>query len=486
MTDTRQDLIKMQENSKKELFETTPVPKALATMAIPTIISQMINLIYNMVDTFFIGRTGNSYMVAATTLTLTMVMMNVAFANLFGVGGGSLVARLMGARREEACKKVSAFAVYGGIALALTYSVLIGIFLDPVLRFLGASGETIGFARQYALLVIVIGSLPSILSQVLAHLLRNTGYSGKASIGLSSGGILNMLLDPLFMFVILPRGYEVMGAAAATLLSNIIACCYLLIAYRRASAVSPLGMNVRDAVSIEPQHRGSLFAVGVPSAILTGLFDVANICLNILTAAHNDLTLAAMGIVMKVERVPNAVNIGICQGMLPIVAYNYSCQNHSRMRNTIRTARLCGLAVSAASILLLFAFAEPVTNLFLSTSAGDSEAAVITIGLAAAFLRVRCLASPVQFINYHTSFCMQAMGKGKETMLHAFVRELVFYIPFMFLFDRLFGVYGLAAALPAGEACGAAFALFLLYRILRQNADAAGAAAFGQKADGAK
>ena len=453
---------------KRTLFAETPVPRALFTMAVPTIISQLINLIYNMVDAFFIGRTGNSYMMAATTITLTMVMMNVALSNLFGIGGGSLVARLMGADRPDQAKRVSAFSVYGAAAVALLYSLLVGLFLTPLLRFLGASDATIGYARSYALIVIVIGSLPSILSMALAHLLRNAGFSTQASIGLSGGGILNVILDPIFMFVLMPRGQEVTGAAIATALSNTVACLYLLYAFSKASANAPLSLHIQDARRIERANIKGVFSVGVPSAVLTGLFDLANICVNIIASAHSDLVLAGMGIVMKVERVPNAINLGICQGKLPIVAYNDSSGNHARMRSTIRTARMVGLAVAGASIILFQFFAGPASRLFLSTSAGDAETALITVGYAALFLRIRSVASPVQFINYHTSYCMQAIGNGKSTLLHAFVRELVFYIPFMFLLDRLFGETGLAAALPVGEACGAAFALFLLHRALKK------------------
>ena len=459
---------------KQELFASTPVPKALYTMAIPTIISQLINLIYNMVDAFFIGRTGNSYMMAATTITLTMVMMNVALSNLFGIGGGSQAARLMGAGKREKARQVGAFSVYGAVAVALLYSLLIGLFLDPVLRFLGASDATIDYARSYALIVIVMGSLPSILSMALAHLLRNAGFSSQASIGLSGGGILNVLLNPLFMFVLLPRGQEVTGAAIATALSNTAACGYLIYAYRKASREAPLSMNLREARGVEKSNVKAVFSVGVPSAVLTGLFDAANICVNIIAAAHNDLVLAGMGIVMKVERIPNAINLGVCQGMLPIVAFNYSSGNRERMKDVIRTARKAGLFVSAVCIVLFEVFATPASRLFLSTSAGNAETALITVGYAALFLRIRCVASPVQFINYHTSYCLQAMGNGKGTLLHAFVRELVFYIPFMFLLDRLFGEVGLASALPIGETCGAVFALYLLNRFLsrKQNGSA--------------
>jgi Na+-driven multidrug efflux pump len=268
------------------------------------------------------------------------------------------------------------------------------------------------------------------------------------------------------MFVLFPAGNEVLGAAAATLLSASASCVYLLIAFRRASG--PLSMRVRDCRRISAASMRSLFAVGVPAALLTGLFDLANICVNMLSAAHDDLVLAGMGIVMKVERIPNAVNVGICQGMMPIVAYNYASGNRSRMRETIRTARLAGYAVSFASILLFELFAEPMTGLFMNTSAGNAAAAVQTLAHAAFFLRIRCAASPLQLTNYHSSYCMQSMGAGKYTLLHAAIRELVFYIPFQFILDRVFGITGLAFSLIAGEGCGALAAIGLLRRTIRK------------------
>ena len=454
---------------KTELFAVTPVPKALRVMAIPTIISQLINLIYNIVDTFFIGRTGNSYMVAATTLALTLVVMEISVGNLFGIGGGSHVARLMGARRRDQAGAVSAFSVYGSIVAALLYSSLIGIFLEPLLRFLGASDDTIGFAKGYTFIVVVLGALPSILSMVLAHLLRNTGYSGKASMGLSGGGLLNVALDPLFMFVIMPQGQEVIGAAIATLISNTAGCVYLLLAYRKASREAPLSLRPSDIRSAERRNIRKVFAVGVPSAILTGLFDLANMSLNILAAAHSDMVLAAMGIVMKVERIPNAINVGLSQGMMPIVAYNYSAGNHERMQETIRTTRKAGLLIAFGGIILFEVLAGKISGIFLSTTAGDAERALSTLAYAALFLRIRCLASPVQFMNYYSSFSLQALGDGKKTTLHAVVRILLIYIPFQIILDRIFGATGLSASLPAAEACSAVFAYYLLSRSIKEH-----------------
>ena len=454
---------------KKEIFENLPVPKALLVMAVPTVISQLINLIYNMVDAYFIGRTGNSYMMAATTLTLAMVMMNVALSNIFGIGGGSLVARLMGAGRDDEARRVSAYSFWGAVKVAALYALLIGLFMRPILNFLGASENTVVFATQYTQLVLVLGSLPNQLGQVTAHLLRNTGHSAKASLGLSGGGILNMILDPLFMFVILPPGYEVVGAALATLLSNLASCIYLLLTYRKAAAAAPLSMDWKLARLSEKESRRKLYTVGVPSAILTGLYDAANISANKIAAAHSDLVLAGLGITLKVERVPNAICIGLCQGAMPIIAYNFASGNRTRMKKTIDTARLWGLIIAGCAIACFQLFAEPATRLFLNEKqAADAAQAVTTIGFAAMFLRIRCLSSPVQFLNYHSSFCLQAMGDGRATMLHSVVRQLLLYIPFMILLDKLFGETGLAAALPAAETVSAVFALLLLRRALKK------------------
>ena len=451
--------------NKKDIFESLPVPKAIAAMAIPTIISQLVNLLYNLADTIFIGQTGDSIKIASLTVVFTIYMMTVSFSALFGIGGGSLMARLIGAGRDEDSKKVCAYSVYGSIAIALLYSLVIGVFLDPILRLFGASEQSIGYAREYTILVIIIGDVPVILSMALAHLLRNAGFSKQASIGLSGGGILNIILDPLFMFVILPQGREVFGAALATLLSNVVSCAYLLITLQRVSKTAPVSLRFSDARKIEKPEIKELFSVGVPSAILTALYDTANIFLNsIMSSFHGDLALAATGIVVKAERLPNAIGIGLCQGMIPIVAYNYSSGNRERMQKVIKTVRIYGLIIGAASIVLFEIFAGSISRLFMNINAGDAESAKTTLALATLFLQIRCIGSIPQFLNYHTSFCMQAVGDGRDTLLHAVVRELVFYIPFMFLFNALFGKIGLIASLLAGESCGAIFALLLFAR----------------------
>lgn len=458
----------MQTNNKREMFETMPVPKALLSMAIPTIITQLINLVYNLADTFFIGRTGNPYMVAGVSISFTLFMLTVAFANVFGIGGGSLMSRLIGNREDAKAKNVCAYSFYFAITVAATYSLIVLVSRDPLLRLLGASEVTIKYARQYANIVVICGNIPIILSVTEAHLLRNIGYSKQASAGLSLGGILNIILDPLFMFVLFPSGSEVIGAALATLISYIISCVFLTVMLYRLSGESSASISFADARKIKRTDIKNLYSVGIPSGFLSVLFDLANIVLNSQMAIHGDLAVAALGIVMKIERLPNALCLGLSQGMLPIVAYNYSSGNIKRMKNVMNTTRLWGVIICMCTITFFELSATFLVKLFLSTG-NDANAVLQTIKFGTVFLRIRCIASLGQFMNYHSSFCMQAMGNGRGTLVHACIRELGFYIPSMFVLNKLVGIYGLASSLLVGEYCGAIAALIILRLWLKKQ-----------------
>ena len=291
----------MEEN--KELFETMPVAKALTKMAIPTIISQLITMIYNLADTYFIGRTNNPYMVAAASLSYVLFFILTALSNLFGVGGGSQISRLLGQKRYEEAKKVCSFSFYGTICVSLLYSLSCLVFMDPLLRLLGATDNTIAYSCQYTLWVIVVGGVPSCLSMTMAHLLRSEGYAKYASYGLSGGGILNMILDPLFMFVIMQPGQEVMGAALATMLSNCVSLIYFALMFLHLKKDTVLCLSPRKMVPEKASIR-AVFAVGVPSAIGSLMACLSNTVVNKLSSGYNDFAVAAMGIVKKIDMLP--------------------------------------------------------------------------------------------------------------------------------------------------------------------------------------
>ena len=424
--------------AKRELFEKMPVPKALATLAIPTIISQLITMIYNLADTFYIGLANNPSMTAASSVAFTLVFMMNALPNLFGVGGGSLISRLMGEKRDDEAGGVASFSFYMTLIFAGVYSIAVLIFMDPLLRLLGATDGSIEFARQYAFWVVVVGAIPATLSMTMAQLLRSEGFADKASIGLGLGGVLNIILDPIFMFVILERGNEVKGAALATMISNVIVLIYFIINYLVIKKRTVISLNPRKAL-LKAEHIKNVFAIGIPSALGSLLACLANIVINNLASSYEylygDVPVAAIGIAKKIDMLPMNVGFGLCQGMMPLVAYNFASGDHKRMRAIARTARNASMIFAGFCILLF--------QLFASQIAGAFNGHAQTVEMSTDFLRILCLAVPFMLFNLQISFTFQAMGMGKQSLILSSLRQGLVNIPLLFIMNKLFGLYGI-------------------------------------------
>ena len=448
---------------REALFATAPVGRALARMAIPTILSQIITLVYNVADSWFIGRTNNPYMMGAASLVLTVFLAATALSNVFGVGGGSLVVRLLGRGDREEARKAAAYSLILAFFCALAFSGLSLLFLDPLLRLLGASDNTIGYARQYLTFVVVIGAVPTVLSMTMSSLLRNVGFSRQAAFGLGMGGVLNIALDPLFMFVLLPDGYQVMGAAMATLLSNVCALAYFILVFRRVRHESVLTLPCR-LERLQASSVRSLYAVGVPAGLSLFLFDLTNIVINRLSSSHGDLELAAMGLVLKVERLPLNVGIGICLGMVPLVAYNYAAGNIPRMKAFFRSARTAGLAVSVVCVALYRVFAGPVIRFFIE----EPE----TVRLGTQFLQARCFATPFLFLSFHVVHFMQAVDRGPVSFWLAAIRQLGLNVPLLFCLNALFGMTGIIWTQAAADVINVVISYVIYARVVKGLAPA--------------
>lgn len=447
----------MQNHSRKHLFESMPVAHAVAQMALPAIFSQIIILIYNMADTFYLGQVNNPYMVAGASLILPVFNISASLSGLAGVGGGALISRLLGENREDEAKKASSFSMLLGMSGALLFSLLMLLMMNPLLHLLGASENTLHYARQYALCVIVLGSVPTVLSNVMANLLRSTGESRRAGFGIAMGGCINILMDPLFMFVLLPDGYEVLGVGAATLLSNCIACGYFLVIIlkNKKSSVIRFGLSMPEKKSML-----SVFSVGIPSAVATLLFDIDYIVLDKLMAGYGDIALASIGIVLKAERLPLNVGIGLCQGMMPIVAYNYASGNRKRMQDTIRFSLQAGLIVGALSIAMYELLAPSIMSLFIR----DAQ----TMRLGSDFLRIRCLATPLMFSSFFTVYVFQGLGRGRISLFLGVMRWLAFNIPMLFILNALMGMYGLVWSQLISDILTVTLSFFVYRRCTRK------------------
>ena len=424
----------MKHENSRDIFESWPVPKALTELALPMIFGQLIILIYNLADTFYIGRTNNPLMVAGVSLLLPVFNISITFANLFGIGGGTLISRLMGANRDNEARTVSAFCFYMTIIFAGIFSLLMFAFMEDILKILGASEDTLLFASQYTFCVIVIGAVPTILAMTMSNFLRSTGYAKQAGFGVSMGGVINIILDPLFMFVLLPSGYEVLGAGIATMLSNVITCSYFLIIILRLRDKTILSLSIKNFMASR-ENIASVFAVGIPAAIAVTLFDVTYIIIDKLASLYGDIPLAAVGIVLKAERLPLNVGIGLCQGMMPLAGYNYSAGNFKRMREVVNFSRLAGLVIGFASVALYEIFAADIMRIFID----DAR----TVELGTNFLRARTLATPFMFMCFHLVNFFQAVGMGGRALALGSSRWIVFNIPLLFIFNYIFGMYGI-------------------------------------------
>lgn len=445
-------------NDKTELFEIMPVGKALLTMAVPTIVSQLITMIYNIADTFFIGMSNDPYKVAAASIVGVLFFMLNSLSNLFGVGGGSLLSRLLGEKREEDAKRVGVFSFYGSLVVAAVYALVCFLFTRPLARLLGASDNTIDYAASYLLWVVVVGGIPSTLGLTMSHLLRSAGYSKESGTGLAIGGISNIILDPLFMFVILPDGNEVTGAAVATMCSNVITLAYFLFVYRKLQGKTVLSISPKF-IRLEKSMIFGILAIGLPSALTGLLANTTAILKNNLTSGYGDVEMAAYGIVMKADMLPLNIGMGLCQGMMPLVAYNYASENYPRMRSFTRTAQVAGMSTACVFIVLFEVFAPQIIWIFIRDEA--------TIAYGTNFLRIACLATPFMISNFQKIYCLQAMGKGKESLLLGVCRQGLLAIPMLLILNHFVGLYGVVSAQLLSDGITFIFATIIYRKVYR-------------------
>lgn len=444
---------------KKYLFEEDSIWHAMMVMALPAIASQLIALIYNLADTWFIGRTNDPYMVASCSLVLPVYMLTIVISNIFGVGGGTLIARLIGSGDDKEASKVSAACIWMSLITALVFSVICLFMMTPLLRFLGASDNVLSYSRQYMFFVVVCGSLPVIMSNTLSSMLRSIGLSTKASFGLSFGGVLNIILDPLFMFVILGDGKQVMGAAIATLISNIVVVIYFIFTYLKAGKNTILRVSISEYPSLSSLK--AIFGVGLPAAAGIFMFDLCNIVINRLSASYGDIELAAIGIVLKAERLPLNIGVGICMGMVPLLAYNYSSGNTERMDAFFRFARAVGLAIGIISVILYYVFAPYIMKAFIENEQ--------TVMYGTQFLRARCFATPLMFLCFSMVHFTQAIGRGKESFILAFIRQIVFNIPLLIILNRLFNMTGIVWTQATADFFTVVISYMIYFRVRKQE-----------------
>lgn len=419
-------------DSRTMVFEQMPVRQAVLKQITPAVFSQMIALLYNLADTYFVGILNDPSQTAAITVAYPPFLMLTAISNLFGIGGASLIARSLGKKDTQSAKELSAISFWLGLFAAVLFSLIFLLLARPVLTLCGATEATYGFAYDYAKCTVVFGGTFTILNTLLANLVRAEGAAAAASFGVSFGGILNIILDPFF---ILPQflGMGVVGAGVATALSNLASTLYfLLYLYRR---------KYQTVIHISPaylrqtgKHLKGILSIGFPSALQYGLTVVAVAAQSAFVAKYATEATAALGITKKLDQLPLYFSIGVANGILPLIAYNHSAGNETRRKDVFRFGAGISFGFSLLCVIIYETFAPQLTALFIS------DAQTITYG--ATFLRRMVLAMPFMALAYPMIIQFQAMGKVREALITSILRKGVLDIPLLFLMDGLFPLYG--------------------------------------------
>lgn len=458
------NLIEVEENSLSEntdkiiLFEQTPIPKAVAKLAIPTILSSLVMVLYNLADTYFVGMCNDPIQNAAVTLAAPVLLAFNAVNNLFGVGSSSMMSRALGRKDYDTVYKSSALGFYCAIISGALFALACFVFNAPLLRMLGANAETMAATGEYLKWTSIYGAVPAILNVVMAYMVRAEGSALHASIGTMSGCFLNIILDPVF---ILPWGLDMgaEGAGLATFLSNCVACIYFFVLLYKKRKSTFVCVNPKR-LSLDKNIICGICAVGIPASIQNLLNVTGMTILNNFTSSFGADAVAAMGITQKINMVPMNIAMGISQGIMPLISYSYSSGNHKRMKGTLMFAARASLGFITVVAAFYYLSSAQLTEMFMSNEA------IISYGTK--FLRGFCLGLPFLCMDFMAVGVFQAVGMGREALIFAIMRKIILEIPALYLLNYLFPLYGLAYAQFVAEVVLAAAAVIVLARLFKK------------------
>lgn len=434
-----------------------PVRTAVRRQIVPAVISQMIALIYSLADTYFVGLLNSPVQTAAVTVSYSSFVMLTAISNLFGVGGASALSRALGKKSIDAARDIAAVSFWFGLAAAALFSVLFALLARPILYLAGATDETWTAVIGYARWVIILGGPCTILSTLLANLLRAEGSAKAASFGMSLGGVLNILLDPL---LILPQFADLgaAGAGLATALSNGVSAAYLLCAALSRRSVLSLAVRRLERTRL---YLMRILKVGLPSALQYALTVVAIAAQAKFVSRYPTEAVAALGIVKKLDQLPLYFSIGVSNGLLPLLAYTDAAGSYDRRRAAFRHGTAISFGFAAFCLVAFELFAEPLASVFMRDT--------VTVSYAAAFLRRMVTAMPLMSVAYPMIIQFQAMGRVRESLVCSILRKGVLDIPLLFLMDALLPLYGLMWVQPIVDLISLSVAVVLYLRIRRKE-----------------
>lgn len=435
------------ENRNQKIFSEMPVKKAVFKMAVPSVVSSLVLVIYNMADTFFVGQTHNAFQVAAVSLTNPVFVMFMAFANLLGIGGSTAVSIFLGERKKIQAKRTASFCCYASIILGIVSGILIIIFMNPLLKVLGSSENTYQFSKDY-LFYIALGAPFIFFANTFGHTVRGEGAASASMIGGMIGTVVNIIFDPVFILIF---NMGTAGAAIATVLGNIFGCVYYIYYFKRKSHF--LSINFKDFYFLGKAARKTV-ALGIPAGVNSALMSGSNIVLNNKLVSYGDAPVAAMGVAIKVYLLIVFIHMGIANGIQPLLGYCFGAKKKERFIKIFNFSGFLTILIGTVLTAVYIIFSSEIIEFFIN----DRE--VIEYGKK--MLIATSVSGPILGILFLCINSMQAVERPFPATLVSICRQGFIFIPLLYVLDKIFGLDGINFTQAAADYISIILSMILL------------------------
>ena len=424
------------EQKSLEVFESMPVPKAVFKNALPAMAAMLMVLVYNLADTFFIGQTHDALQVAAVSLATPVFLIFMAVGTVFGMGGTSVISRALGEGRKDYAKKVCSFCMWGCVIVGVVMAALFLIFMEQILSLIGASSDTWDLAKTYLMIVVCSGPFV-LISNCYANVIRTEGESGRACMGQLLGNLLNVVLDPI---MILGFGWNIAGAAIATVIGNVFGAGYYISYFLRGK--SSLSVRLKD-FTLREKVCSSVLAIGVPAALGSMLMSVSQIIINSQMAEYGDMAIAGMGVAMKVVTITGMVCMGLGQGVQPLLGYCVGAKLWKRFKDVFKFSIIFSLILGVVLTVICYLFTNQIVSAFLTD--------VTAFDYAVQFAKILLTTSFMFGVFYVLTNALQAMGAATASLVINLSRQGIIFIPALFILKAVLGLTGLVWAQPVAD-----------------------------------
>lgn len=436
------------------LFSKAPAGRAILTLATPVVLGMLIQLLYNLVDVYFVGKLNDPNQLAAANITMPLFMLMMAVSGIIGTGAASCISRCMGNKNLEKAGKALSFSIVLCFGLGLLVSIFGCLFITQIVNALGSDKQVFSFAADYSR-YLLLGAAVIMCNFAFSQLLRSEGATVVSMVGMLIGTVANTILDPIFIFAL---GMGIKGAAIATVLGNLLALVYYIIFYMRGKSIIEFKVSY---ILPSKEILKEIFSIGIPSSVSQLLMGVAVMLCNNLAITYGNNTVAGLGVAAKLMTIGTYVFMGLATGCQPLIGFNYGAEDYKRVKDIITKGMLITSSFGVVLTVVFGLFAKEMILFFTPLPEVVAAGCIVLRGLMWSL--------PVYGAQMVGAVTVQAMGKGGFSLLISVSRQGLFYIPILYTLNGLLGLNGLIYAQPIADALAFILTAIVLIHILKKS-----------------